>query len=422
MTDYNTLFENMGQYAQKASFELSKSTEEVKNAALRCMAKILVDNSDEILAANQKDLASAEHNHVRSVMLDRLKLTKARIEDMAEGLLLVAKLTDPTNQLLETIDRPNGLHIEKKSVPIGVVLMIYEARPNVTVDAAGLCLKTGNAVILRGGKEAFETNQVLVQLLQQGAAEVGLPKEAIQLVTVTDRDAVSVLLRQRRYIDVVIPRGSAGLIQRVVEESSIPVIETGSGIVHTYVDAEADIEKAIPIILNAKVQRPSVCNSLETLLIHEDMMTAILPRLLKALQEKAVEVRGDQNVYELAQIDGYEVPLATELDWQTEYNDLILSVKMVKNLDEAIAHINRYGTKHSECIITENKEHAAQFMQQVDAATVYVNASTRFTDGFEFGFGAEIGISTQKLHARGPMGLTALTSYKYYVHGDGQIR
>lgn len=422
MTEYTTLFKDMGYSAQKASFVMAKATTERKNKALYHMSEILLENSAEVLAANEKDLSMATENGVRPVMIDRLRLTVERIEDMAEGLRQVAELPDPVNQLLETIHRPNGLRIEKRSVPMGVILIIYEARPNVTVDAAGLCFKTSNAVILRGGKEAFETNNVLVKLLQRGAVETGLPKKSIQLVTVTDREAVPVLLQQRKYIDVVIPRGSAGLIQRVLEESSIPVIETGSGIVHTYIDDGADLDKAIPIIINAKTQRPSVCNSLETLLIHKNMLDFVMPKLFNTLKEQNVEMRGDKNVCAAASKNGFKLGLATEQDWQTEYNDLILSIKMVASLDEAIEHINMYGTKHSECIITENEEHARQFMRDVDAAAVYVNASTRFTDGFEFGFGAEIGISTQKLHARGPMGLPALTSYKYYIFGDGQIR
>ena len=319
---------------------------------------------------------------------------------------------------MESSTRPNGMEITKVRVPLGVIAMFYEARPNVTVDAAALCMKTGNAVILRGGKEAFHTNECLVNLLRDALTEVNLPADAVELVTVTDRAAVSDLLRQREYIDVVIPRGGAGLIKRIVEESRIPVIETGSGVVHVYVDKDCDEAKIVPIVVNAKVQRPSVCNSAETLLIHEAVAPKLLPIIADALMAKQVELRGDEASRAIVK----DIKAAEESAWSTEYNDLIMNVKVVPSVEAAIAHINHYGTKHSECIITENKEAAQAFLQQVDASTVYVNVSTRFTDGFEFGLGAEIGISTQKLHARGPMGLLALTSYKYYVQGDGQIR
>ena len=363
-------------------------------------------------------MAQAGDYNLPQIMYDRLRLTKERIEQMALGVRELVDLEDPIGEVMESSTRPNGMEITKVRVPLGVIAMFYEARPNVTVDAAALCMKTGNAVILRGGKEAFHTNECLVNLLRDALTEVNLPADAVELVTVTDRAAVSDLLRQREYIDVVIPRGGAGLIKRIVEESRIPVIETGSGVVHVYVDKDCDEAKIVPIVVNAKVQRPSVCNSAETLLIHEAVAPKLLPIIEDALMAKQVELRGDEASRAIVK----DIKAAEESAWSTEYNDLIMNVKVVPSVEAAIAHINHYGTKHSECIITENKEAAQAFLQQVDASTVYVNVSTRFTDGFEFGLGAEIGISTQKLHARGPMGLLALTSYKYYVQGDGQIR
>ncbi len=418
MTEYATYFETMGRKARAASTAMQLADTAVKNKLLQTVADVLVAHIPAILDANEKDMAQAGDYNLPQIMYDRLRLTKERIEQMALGVRELVDLEDPIGEVMESSTRPNGMEITKVRVPLGVIAMFYEARPNVTVDAAALCMKTGNAVILRGGKEAFHTNECLVNLLRDALTEVYLPADAVELVTVTDRAAVSDLLRQREYIDVVIPRGGAGLIKRIVEESRIPVIETGSGVVHVYVDKDCDEAKIVPIVVNAKVQRPSVCNSAETLLIHEAVAPKLLPIIADALMAKQVELRGDEASRAIVK----DIKAAEESAWSTEYNDLIMNVKVVPSVEAAIAHINHYGTKHSECIITENKEAAQAFLQQVDASTVYVNVSTRFTDGFEFGLGAEIGISTQKLHARGPMGLLALTSYKYYVQGDGQIR
>lgn len=418
MTEYATYFETMGRKARAASTAMQLADTAVKNKLLQTVADVLVAHIPTILDANEKDMAQAGDYNLPQIMYDRLRLTKERIEQMALGVRELVDLEDPIGEVMESSTRPNGMEITKVRVPLGVIAMFYEARPNVTVDAAALCMKTGNAVILRGGKEAFHTNECLVNLLRDALTEVNLPADAVELVTVTDRAAVSDLLRQREYIDVVIPRGGAGLIKRIVEESRIPVIETGSGVVHVYVDKDCDEAKIVPIVVNAKVQRPSVCNSAETLLIHEAVAPKLLPIIADALMAKQVELRGDEASRAIVK----DIKAAEESAWSTEYNDLIMNVKVVPSVEAAIAHINHYGTKHSECIITENKEAAQAFLQQVDASTVYVNVSTRFTDGFEFGLGAEIGISTQKLHARGPMGLLALTSYKYYVQGDGQIR
>lgn len=418
MTEYATYFETMGRKARAASTAMQLADTAVKNKLLQTVADVLVAHIPAILDVNEKDMAQAGDYNLPQIMYDRLRLTKERIEQMALGVRELVDLEDPIGEVMESSTRPNGMEITKVRVPLGVIAMFYEARPNVTVDAAALCMKTGNAVILRGGKEAFHTNECLVNLLRDALTEVNLPADAVQLVTVTDRAAVSDLLRQREYIDVVIPRGGAGLIKRIVEESRIPVIETGSGVVHVYVDKDCDEAKIVPIVVNAKVQRPSVCNSAETLLIHEAVAPKLLPIIADALMAKQVELRGDEASRAIVK----DIKAAEESAWSTEYNDLIMNVKVVPSVEAAIAHINHYGTKHSECIITENKEAAQAFLQQVDASTVYVNVSTRFTDGFEFGLGAEIGISTQKLHARGPMGLLALTSYKYYVQGDGQIR
>lgn len=418
MTEYAPYFETMGRKARAASTAMQLADTAVKNKLLQTVADVLVAHIPAILDANEKDMAQAGDYNLPQIMYDRLRLTKERIEQMALGVRELVDLEDPIGEVMESSTRPNGMEITKVRVPLGVIAMFYEARPNVTVDAAALCMKTGNAVILRGGKEAFHTNECLVNLLRDALTEVNLPADAVELVTVTDRAAVSDLLRQREYIDVVIPRGGAGLIKRIVEESRIPVIETGSGVVHVYVDKDCDEAKIVPIVVNAKVQRPSVCNSAETLLIHEAVAPKLLPIIADALMAKQVELRGDEASRAIVK----DIKAAEESAWSTEYNDLIMNVKVVPSVEAAIAHINHYGTKHSECIITENKEAAQAFLQQVDASTVYVNVSTRFTDGFEFGLGAEIGISTQKLHARGPMGLLALTSYKYYVQGDGQIR
>lgn len=415
---YLAFFTEMGQKAKQAATSLLAADTAKKNEALAAIADGLEAHSEAILAANELDMKAAVTNGVPSIMMDRLRLTADRIHQMANGVRQVIDLEDPIGQRLDHFMRPNGLAITKVCVPLGVIAIIYEARPNVTVDAAALTLKTGNAVILRGGKEAMASNRCMVDVIRQSLASVGLPEDAVQLVTITDREAVGPLLTLREYIDVVIPRGGAGLIKRIVTESSIPVIETGSGVVHVFVDESADAAKAVPIVVNAKVQRPSVCNAAETLLVHRLAAPTLLPKIAEALLAKNVRLIGDSRVRSLLpSVEG-----ATEASWATEYNDLIMNVKIVDSIDDAIAHINHYGTKHSECIVTEDKANAAQFQRDVDASTVYVNASTRFTDGFEFGFGAEIGISTQKLHARGPMGLPALTSYKYVVTGDGQVR
>ena len=410
--------ETLGKRAKVAARQLGAASTAQKNQALLTMADRLLTEQDRILAANAADMATGKTKGLSAALLDRLLLTPARIEAMAEGLRQVAALPDPIGECVSGVRRPNGLEIRKVRVPFGVIAMIYEARPNVTVDAAGLCLKTGNAVILRGGSEAIESNKALAAILIAAGRAAGLPDGTVSLIETTDREAVNRLLKLNRYIDVIIPRGGAGLIRTVVENSTVPVIETGNGVCHTFVDESADLEMAADIAFNAKVSRPGVCNAMETLLVHRAVADALLPLLLERYARAGVELRGCP---ETAARHAAVKP-ATEEDWATEYHDFILSVKVVEGLDEALDHIDRYSTKHSEAIVTRDYDNARRFQQQVDASTVYVNASTRFTDGFEFGFGAEIGISTQKLHARGPMGLVELTSYKYLVDGNGQIR
>ena len=410
--------ETLGKRAKVAARQLGAASTAQKNQALLTMADRLLTEQDRILAANVADMATGKTKGLSAALLDRLLLTPARIEAMAEGLRQVAALPDPIGECVSGVRRPNGLEIRKVRVPFGVIAMIYEARPNVTVDAAGLCLKTGNAVILRGGSEAIESNKALAAILIEAGRAAGLPDGTVSLIETTDREAVNRLLKLNRYIDVIIPRGGAGLIRTVVENSTVPVIETGIGVCHTFVDESADLEMAADIAFNAKVSRPGVCNAMETLLVHRAVADALLPLLLERYARAGVELRGCP---ETAARHAAVKP-ATEEDWATEYHDFILSVKIVEGLDEALDHIDRYSTKHSEAIVTRDYDNARRFQQQVDASTVYVNASTRFTDGFEFGFGAEIGISTQKLHARGPMGLVELTSYKYLVDGNGQIR
>ena len=410
--------ETLGKRAKVAARQLGAASTAQKNQALLTMADRLLTEQDRILAANVADMATGKTKGLSAALLDRLLLTPARIEAMAEGLRQVAALPDPIGECVSGVRRPNGLEIRKVRVPFGVIAMIYEARPNVTVDAAGLCLKTGNAVILRGGSEAIESNKALAAILIEAGRAAGLPDGTVSLIETTDREAVNRLLKLNRYIDVIIPRGGAGLIRTVVENSTVPVIETGIGVCHTFVDESADLEMAADIAFNAKVSRPGVCNAMETLLVHRAVADALLPLLLERYARAGVELRGCP---ETAARHAAVKP-ATEEDWATEYHDFILSVKVVEGLDEALDHIDRYSTKHSEAIVTRDYDNARRFQQQVDASTVYVNASTRFTDGFEFGFGAEIGISTQKLHARGPMGLVELTSYKYLVDGNGQIR
>ena len=410
--------EEMGRKAVRAKYELQGLTTEVKNKALQAAAAALTAFEERILEANNKDYEIAKANGMSEGLLDRLKLTHDRIVSMSEGLMQITELEDPVGEVMESFDRPNGLHIEKVRVPMGVVGIIYEARPNVTADAFGLCFKTGNAVILKGGKDAFYSNSAVTEVIREALLNENITADAIQLIENNDRVVTTEFMRLKQYVDVLIPRGGAGLIRAVVENSTIPVIETGTGNCHIYVDEYADLDKAIPIIINAKTQRIGVCNACESLLIHEKIAEKFLPMLGSALQAKNVEMRGDERV---RQFLPYAVE-ASEEDYGMEYLDYIISMKTVASVDEAIEHINRYNTGHSDAIITENKENAGQFLKGVDSACVYVNASTRFTDGFEFGFGAEIGISTQKLHARGPMGLRELTTYKYLIHGNGQIR
>lgn len=408
----------MGKRAAAAKYQLQGLTTEEKNRALEHAAEALTEHTREILTANARDLDRGRENRMHQGLLDRLKLDQVRIAAMVQGLKQVAALPDPVGECLESFDRPNGLHIEKHRVPLGVIGIIYESRPNVTADAFALCFKAGNAVILKGGSDALASNMAIAHVLQQALTDCGIDRDAVQLITDTNRAVTTAFMRLKEYVDVLIPRGGAGLIRTVVENSTIPVIETGTGNCHIYVDRDADLDMAIPIIVNAKTQRIGVCNACESLVIHEAVREALMPRLQKALEEKQVEIRGDERVR--AAISGV-VP-ATEEDYGKEYLDYIISMKTVDSLEEAIDHINRYSTHHSESIITANPKAAEAFLSRVDAACVYVNASTRFTDGFEFGFGAEIGISTQKLHARGPMGLRELTSYKYQVTGSGQVR
>lgn len=404
--------------AAKAAIRLSQNTTEQKNKALLLAADALVKQAASIIAANEEDLKRGKENGTSPSLLDRLALNEERIAGIADGLRQIVSLPDPVGETLATIDRPNGLHIVQRRVPIGVIGIIYEARPNVTVDATGLCLKTGNAVVLRGGSAAISSNRQIVAVIHEALAQSDIPADALQLIEDSNRSSVDDMLRLNGLLDVIIPRGGSSLIQHVVKNATVPVIETGAGICHTYIDKNADPAMATSISLNAKVQRPSVCNAMETLLLHEDYANKHFNELALAFKEAGVELRGCEKTLKL-------VPwtkLATAEDYATEYNDYILNVKIIANIDEALQHIAAYGTKHSECIVTNDNELAARFQREIDAAAVYHNASTRFTDGFEFGFGAEIGISTQKLHARGPMGLPALTSSKYFIQGNGQIR
>lgn len=407
----------LGQNAVAAKYEVQCLTNEQKNQALKAVAIALVEEKDRILSANELDLKAGEEKGMHQGLLDRLRLTDERIKGMAEGLLQVVELSDPIGEVLEKFERPNGLVIEKRRVPLGVIGIIYESRPNVTADAFGLCFKSGNAVILKGGSDAINSNKAITVVIREALSKIGVCEDAIQLIEATDRAITQEFMRLKEYVDVLIPRGGAGLICSVVENSTIPVIETGTGNCHIYIDEAADLDKAIPIVINAKTQRIGVCNACESLVIHEAVKEKLLPRLAEELKKYHVEMRGDEQVQQI--IDCISV---TEEDYGTEYLDYIISMKTVASVEEAITHINKYNTKHSEAIITENVQHAEKFLNEVDAACVYVNASTRFTDGFEFGFGAEIGISTQKLHARGPMGLNELTSYKYTIKGNGQIR
>ncbi|MDO3409662.1 glutamate-5-semialdehyde dehydrogenase [Saccharibacillus sp. CPCC 101409] len=404
--------------AQTAARKLASVSTDKKNAALLKMADVLVSERDSLIEANREDLERGRSQGTSESLLDRLMLSGERIASIADALRLVADLPDPTGRTLERFERPNGLRIEKISVPLGVIGIVYEARPNVTVDAAALCLKTGNAVVLRGGSAALSTNRRIAQVLREALAGTEVPPDALQLIEDASRSSVDEMLKLNGLLDVIIPRGGRSLIQNVVLNSTVPVIETGAGVCHTYIDESARPDMAASIALNAKVQRPSVCNSMETLIVHADYARRELRGLADALLERGVELRGDEQTRSLVA----EAKPASEEDYATEYNDYILNIRIVNDLDEALAHVSRYGTKHSEAIVTESDVNAVRFLNEIDAAAVYHNASTRFTDGFEFGFGAEIGISTQKLHARGPMGLPALTSSKYVVRGTGQIR
>lgn len=414
----NSALQQIGENARGAVPELQKLSTEDKNRILRACARALTDNAGTLLSENEKDIAAGKASGMAEGLIDRLTLTRERIEGMAEGLNQVADLPDPVGEEMESFDRPNGLQIKKVRVPIGVIGIIYESRPNVTADAFALCFKTGNATILKGGSDAIHSNLAITKVLRETLTGEGAPADAVQLIADTDRSVTKEFMRMNCYVDVLIPRGSAGLIRATVENATIPTIETGTGNCHIFIDETADLDKAVPIVVNAKTQRIGVCNACESLVVHEKIAEKALPLIAQALAPFHVELRGDEAACRI--FSG--ITPATEEDWGTEYLDYILSIRVVADVDEAIAHINRYNTKHSDCILTEDMGNAEKFLNEIDAACVYVNASTRFTDGFEFGFGAEIGISTQKLHARGPMGLRELTSYKYQITGDGQVR
>ena len=414
MTD----LQEMGRRAAATKARLNRLTAEEKDRALLAAADALCSHCEEILEANRVDMEAAVKNGMKEGLQDRLKLTQDRVRAMAEGLRQVAGLPDCIGEVMEEFDRPNGMHLRKVRVPMGVIGIIYEARPNVTADAFGLCFKTGNAVILKGGSDALHSNLAIVKVLRAALEQSGIPADALQLIADTDRSVTVEFMKLKQYVDLLIPRGSAGLIRSVVENSTIPVIETGTGNCHVYVDKAADLDMAARIIYNAKTQRIGVCHACESLVVHRDVREAFLPRLAEILAPKKVELRGDERIREILP----DCTAATEEDFGTEYLDYILSLKTVDSLEEAIEHVNRYSTRHSECIVTEDRTAAEKFLNEIDAACVYWNVSTRFTDGYEFGFGAEIGISTQKLHARGPMGLKELTSYKYTIEGIGQVR
>ncbi len=404
--------------AKKASYKLSNTSTVDKNKGLLKIAQMLIDNANDIFAANAIDVENAKAKGVTTALIDRLTLNEKRVNDMAEGLRQIASLPDPVGEVISAWKRPNGLQIGQQRVPLGVIGIIYEARPNVTVDAAGLCLKSGNVAILRGGSEAINSNKAIVNIISKALKEAGIPEAAVQLIEDTGRETAVEMMKLNKYIDVLIPRGGAGLIQTVVKNATVPVIETGTGNCHVYVDGDGDLEMGERIIINAKTSRPAVCNAAETLLVDEKIAEKFIPKALKSLRDMNVEIHGCEKTQKLFS----DVKPATEEDWDTEYLDYILAVKVVNGIDEAIEHINAHGTRHSEAIITNDYNKARKFQQEIDAAAVYVNASTRFTDGFEFGFGAEIGISNQKLHARGPLGLKELTTIKYIINGNGQIR
>lgn len=410
--------QTLGQQAKEAEIQIAQLSTKIKNEILIKSAKALLDNCQNILDINKEDVEKAKTSGVKDAFIDRLTLTEKRISDMADGLRQIASLNDPVGEFLYGKTLPNGLIIQQKRVPLGVIAIIFESRPNVTADAFGLCLKSGNAVILRGGKEAIKTNIAIVNIFKNVLKECGINENAVQIVENTSHEIANELMKAHEYIDVLIPRGSARLINTVINNSTVPCIQTGVGNCHIFVDESAKLDDAVNIIVNAKTQRPGVCNAVETLLIHKNVASSVLPNIGKELQERNVEIRGDKTV---RQYIANSIP-ATEEDWATEYEDYIVAIKVVEDLDEVIKHIAKYGTKHSESIITENYSNAQRFLNEVDAAAVYVNASTRFTDGGQFGFGAEIGISTQKLHARGPMGLKELTTTKYVIMGNGQVR
>lgn len=411
--------EELGIKAKAAETAIASAETMLKNKSLAAISKALIENQELIMAENAKDIAAAKANGMSEAMQDRLKLDEKRIAGMAKGVDELIALNDPIGEVIEGFVRPNGLRITKTRVPLGVIGIIFESRPNVTVDAAALCLKTGNAVILKGGKEAINSNICLGSIMRNAVAEAGLPADVIQVVESTSRETTNELMKLNQYLNVLIPRGSGRLIQAVVNTATVPVIETGTGNCHVYVDSSADAEMAVDIVDNGKTQRPSVCNAVESLLIHKDCAEKILPMIAERLDKHNVKFYGCSRT---AEILGNRVENATDEEYATEFLDYVISVKVVEDIDEAIAHIGRFGTKHSECIVTKSLENAEKFQKMVDAAAVYVNASTRFTDGGEFGFGAEIGISTQKLHARGPMGLKELTTVKYLINGNGQIR
>ena len=411
--------QELGKRAKAAEAFISSASTMQKNKALAAISKALIENSSLIIAENAKDIAAAKENGMSEAKQDRLMLDASRIEGIAKGVDQIIALGDPIGEIIGGGNRPNGLQIIKTRVPLGVIGIIFESRPNVTVDAAALCLKTGNVVILKGGKEAINSNICLGKIMREAVGSAGLPADIIQVVENTDRETTNELMRLNGYVDVIIPRGSANLIQAVVRNATVPVIETGAGNCHVYVDASADLDMAVEITDNAKTQRPSVCNAIESLLVHKDVAEKFLPMIAERFKSHYVKIYGCDRTIAIL---GSSVEKATETEYATEFNDYIIAVKVVDDIDEAIAHIRKYSTKHSECIVTSSLENARKFQTQVDAAAVYVNASTRFTDGGEFGFGAEIGISTQKLHARGPMGLAELTTVKYLINGNGQVR
>ena len=428
MEDLNKYLINKGKKAKEASRFLSSIDSTFKNKALHKMGEDLKANMDIIIEANKIDMEKGKEKGLSKALLDRLLIDEKRVNNMVNGLIEVAELSDPVGEVLNMWKRPNGINIGVKRVPLGVIGIIYEARPNVTVDATALCLKSGNAVILRGGSEAINTNKAIGEILEKSAIDSGLPEGTVQLIETTDREIVNKMLKLNEYIDVLIPRGGRGLIDNVVKNSTVPVIQTGVGLCHTYIDDSANLQMAKDIVINAKTQRPGVCNAMETLLVHKNVASTFLPDMVKELNKYGVELKLCEKSLDVVKNSIKDekilcsISKATDEDWDTEYLDLILSIKIVDSLDEALNHIYEHGTKHSEAIITENYTNSQRFLNEVDAAAVYVNASTRFTDGSEFGFGAEIGISTQKLHARGPMGLSQLTTTKYIIYGNGQIR